>query len=1402
VVFISQRSLRRLARRFWGILFTLVIALAVAVQFGREAFPLLNDYRNDISQLLGERLGVNIQVGEVSSSWSGMRPQMELRDVVVTSLQDQPIFDIDLVIAQLSLVDSLFSGRLRWRHLAFHNLNTTLKQTDAGPWQIKHLKTSANTDGFRIKDPLDIFLFGRRVELERASFHLEFRTGHESVLNIPRITLENDKDFHRITASAGVSDALEPSEEQFQLVIEGSGDPRDAENFNASGYLALKQFPVEQVVAAFAGKHWRSEAGANWREGHRVDMELWYRGSTKKGIALRGQLRSDGLPLKVPEHIALPEEMRSQITGHWHPLDGWALVLQGLSLQWPDFSSPALNLEISGGLNKTPELAIDMISVEPWLALAGRTGVLAGRAQEVLETLSPTGIVKNVGVVFTNKEAGYFRLRGELVDVSLKSFRGSPEADYVNGFVSASAFDGYVDLESEERFRMFFPKIYNQALDFADASGRVAWQVDMEHKLAYVSSSRLHLHSDEEQATGYLWLKLPLVRDGREPKMTLAIGVSKAPVSVHRKYVPKVIPRNLYRWLGNSIGDGSASNIAFLYHGSISKDPEVHANIQLYADVHDGNLTFDPKWPALRGVDGRLVLDNRRLDVKLAQAKILGNRVSNAEVKLIQNPEDQGLALAIAGQLKSNAAAAMELLQNSPVRSVFGSTFDSWKFDGDVSAAISLLVPLDSEAEGLRQSVNVRFDRARVDMRDIRLAVEQVSGELSYNSHSGLVSKGLQGQLWGKPFNATIESPRVAEGRSERDTVIHVSGPVEIADIRQWTKRPELGFVEGGAQVEGQLIIPAKGLTDHKLELDLHSHLQGVSLLMPKPLQKQAEEEKPLNVVLRLYEDSLLYHFAYDDAVTFRLHTGDNIETAAQVSIGEQPLPLQPGFFDVIGAVEEFDLVVWDEVRERYFEYLAAMQEAESQEANLPIRLNLDIGRATLGDASLEALHVNGLGTEEQWDLRVESDLLAGDVVVKSLDDNLDVGLELDYLHFVPEADVGEQETVGDVAQPTEEAVAAEKVWQMSDLQLSKLTFPVHFAVDELSYGGEPYGRWAFDITPIDDGILVSNILANIRGLAIGRAITDYERQWNADKSASVSAKGEKKGEKQSRSRNASDTENLSEREFFQQQVLANPKAEFIWRQDAEGNNHSAFRGSLMARDAGSLLQAWGVEKTLESDLIMVSAEVSWEGAPDQIALQTVEGQVLFDLEDGSFIRGDNQGDNGFLRLIGLFNFDTIARRLKLDFTDLAKEGFGFEYVHGNFEFQDGWVYINEPLVVDSTTSRLQLAGTLDLVEEKIDAELVATLPVAGDITVAAGLIAGLPAAVGVFLISQMFKDQVDRASSINYRVRGSWESPKIKFRKIFDDTAASKKAREVEKAREKSQSESKPQRKERVKEP
>jgi len=86
-------------------------------------------------------------------------------------------------------------------------------------------------------------------------------------------------------------------------------------------------------------------------------------------------------------------------------------------------------------------------------------------------------------------------------------------------------------------------------------------------------------------------------------------------------------------------------------------------------------------------------------------------------------------------------------------------------------------------------------------------------------------------------------------------------------------------------------------------------------------------------------------------------------------------------------------------------------------------------------------------------------------------------------------------------------------------------------------------------------------------------------------------------------------------------------------------------------------------------------------------------------------------------------------------------------------------------------SGKMTMAGEFDLVNETMEGKLVATLPVATNLPWVAAVVGGLPAAAGVYLTSKLVEEQVDRLSSISYKLIGDWDDIEVKVDQIFAES-------------------------------
>ena len=219
--------------------------------------------------------------------------------------------------------------------------------------------------------------------------------------------------------------------------------------------------------------------------------------------------------------------------------------------------------------------------------------------------------------------------------------------------------------------------------------------------------------------------------------------------------------------------------------------------------------------------------------------------------------------------------------------------------------------------------------------------------------------------------------------------------------------------------------------------------------------------------------------------------------------------------------------------------------------------------------------------------------------------------------------------------------------------------------------------------------------------------------------------------------------------------------------QGVPGQTRSWYKGRMQGEKLSEVLKAWGYAPSATSESFRLDADGHWPGSPAWFNLKRYSGSLDAALRKGQFV--EVQGSASALRVFGLLNFNSIGRRLRLDFSDLLDKGLSYDRVKGNLLATDGVFVTQAPITMTGPSSNLELNGTLNMVNEGIDAKLLVTLPVTNNLPIAA-LIVGAPAIGGaLFIADKLLGDRVARFASVQYDVKGTLHDPQLKFDKPFE---------------------------------
>ena len=207
--------------------------------------------------------------------------------------------------------------------------------------------------------------------------------------------------------------------------------------------------------------------------------------------------------------------------------------------------------------------------------------------------------------------------------------------------------------------------------------------------------------------------------------------------------------------------------------------------------------------------------------------------------------------------------------------------------------------------------------------------------------------------------------------------------------------------------------------------------------------------------------------------------------------------------------------------------------------------------------------------------------------------------------------------------------------------------------------------------------------------------------------------------------------------------------------------------------DLASTLPLWGYAPVATTTTASVSGDLSWVGSPANIDVAASEGSLTLAATDGRFLDIENPGPG--LRAVSLLNITALTKRVSLDFSDVVGEGISFEKASGMVQLEDRELTFTENLVIESTSSRYELGGKVDMGNDQLDAQMIVTLPVSDSLPWYAAYLAFVNPVAGISLAvgERVFRKPIERMSSARFSVSGELNDPNVVFTDLFNQDIA-----------------------------
>lgn len=1023
----------------------------------RVSFSLLPIFQERVVAYLNDQLNTDFVIDVLEPEWDGINPSLTLRGLRLQGHEaGHPAFLVDRLDVELNTLASLTHLTPILDHLEADSISLLLESDRNDRWSLFGIRQMEKDRQSSKTFDLQSFLLWLSMQgyMDLTNIRLEMRP-------YERLPLVFDTRYLSLSEESGQRHLEWLLElDTGSVLYEATGHGTRRWNSNWTGKLTVNDIELSRICLLVgncgdvldhgllsAATTWGFQTG-HWQVGGNVAVtDLSYR--------INGSASLEPASLQT-EFKALGYNQNDRVSD-------WSTEWINTRVTSGDNLALIENAEIRGHHQGETviNLAVKALDLAPLKQLVLNAGILPEFAAELTSTLNPAGTLKDITVRYLPERDpladGSIVTKARLDNVSVDAWEGAPSGGNASGFLHMNTLSGYLDLETQS-FHLGFPELFRDKWTFDSATARLYW--DVVDDIFRLKSDDIAVVGDEGRLNASMVLDVPFGRRSDQPlHLDVDVAIADGDAQHAKKFIPvHILEESLGDWLESAVIGATIHQGGFSIEGPLGSHSKEPLLWSLFLDVEDGEFAYDSDWPEVRGLQGRIFVDNDKVAVEAEQARVYDATLEQVRVNL--DLHDELLKVYLTSKVQGHGEDIVRLLVDTPLAEYSDNVASDWTLEGDFTGDLSLAFPIKA-IENVDVKVALGTDNGFFAMPSPDIKLSHIKGNMTYDLKSGFNASQLEAQLLGEKITGSIAS--TINHRGNETMQVDWQGRASIDALHNWLDLDFLSLLEGASDYTGSLIIKTDGPL--AAQLSVRSELQGVEIELPAPLGIAADEKNLLDIRLNAYRDkNELFvslggvgrtQFLFDSTFDFK---------SAVVNLGERRrLPeMKQGKILIAGVIPELDLGPWLEVFDG--------QPPDENEINLLSQVEMDrvrIGNLIYQDHRWRDLTLNVKAGANYTEVTVNSEPVDGQLLIPSRP-SLPYTLDMNRLHLPELPDSDEKDDAED------------------DILASLNPGDVPSAivrVDSLKIGDANFGELSFIMQPIPEGKRISDIRAGDDGM-------------------------------------------------------------------------------------------------------------------------------------------------------------------------------------------------------------------------------------------------------------------------------------------------------------------------------
>jgi uncharacterized protein (TIGR02099 family) len=877
-----------------------IIFAATAVSVGRLLTPVLNTHRADFAKLAGEFLQSPVTINKVHISWYRFEPILTLERVAVLDKKTlSPTFEIHKLKVNFKIFASLLQRSMLLENVIIDGMQVTLRQKTSGQFHVNGLEGIAVKDnatgsamtadtlaGWIIARP---YLGLRNIQIQFVSI-----SGSERSITIRRLALHNTTTGHVLEGQV-ILDQATPT--QVTINLQWAGDTLDILHHSAQGQLSLD-------IESLSLSQWLTQQ--TWRgiqikqgEGNAEILVAWEHNQLQK-VQSQFQLYEMQLQSLITNKVLTISRANGEVNwqrdGDRQILTGENILLDFPQHLWPKthFSLTLLPMEETAQIPMRRKLGgyilqVGYLDLADTRDLAFSSGLLPESLQKQLLALQPAGEVHSLNISasdMTQLEKNSYS--AEFFNLSANSWQNIPGFKNISGSISWDGKEGKVILDSHQAI-VTLDSLFSKPLQFDVIAGSMQWQKSM-NDTWLLDVKPFHISNPDISLAVAMNIIIP---QHTSPTLNLRGEFAVPHIQHIEDYLPvKLFEPPFVKWLHNRFQKGEISSGSIVVQGKLNEFPFVNGWGKFLIDtkVRDLNFEYAPNWPTILHANGQLVFSGQSMTAEVDSGKIFDATINHAHGHIPYIGPLHPQVLTVQADITTDLQQGLRFVHESPLDNTLGKDLTGMQLAGPAQLTLACTIPVKTP-ELSKVKGKIETSAGYLQLPEWGLTVDHMSGTLHFTEAS-LQTTQILGLLFNEPISININTTSASSSPPVVSAIIQ--GKIALPALQTWLHMPLSSYLKGSAKYTAEFRLISQQYSQPS-QLIIHSNLVGVAVNLPSVYVKKASEPRDFQLNLNLKSNQplhalLTYGKLATAALTYEKSAGNWQFKAADLQLSQVPL--------------------------------------------------------------------------------------------------------------------------------------------------------------------------------------------------------------------------------------------------------------------------------------------------------------------------------------------------------------------------------------------------------------------------------------------------------------------------------------------------------------------------------